>query len=42
VLAEGITFTVPTSWNGETCLRLCIVNPETTVKDIELVLETLK
>ena len=42
VLAEGVTFTVPTSWNGETCLRLCIVNPETTVKDIELVLETLK
>lgn len=42
VLAEGITFTVPTSWQGETCLRLCIVNPETTVKDIELVLETLK
>ena len=42
VLAEGITFTVPTAWNGETCLRLCIVNPETTVKDIELVLETLK
>lgn len=42
VLAEGITFTVPTSWNGETCLRLCIVNPETTVKDIDLVLETLK
>ena len=42
VLADGITFTVPTTWNGETCLRLCIVNPETTVKDIELVLETLK
>ena len=42
VLAEGITFTVPTSWNGETCLRLCIVNPETTVKDIDLVLETLR
>ena len=42
VLAEGITFTVPTSWQGETCLRLCIVNPETTVRDIELVLETLK
>lgn len=42
VLAEGLTFTVPTSWNGETCLRLCIVNPETTVKDIDLVLETLK
>lgn len=42
VLAEGITFTVPTSWQGETCLRLCIVNPETTVEDIDLVLETLK
>jgi glutamate/tyrosine decarboxylase-like PLP-dependent enzyme len=42
VLAAGITFTVPTSWQGETCLRLCIVNPETTEADIALVLETLE
>ena len=42
VLLDGLAFVVPTSWQGETCLRLCIVNPETTVKDIEMVLESLR
>lgn len=42
VLLEGTAFVVPTSWAGETCLRLCIVNPETTAADISLVLETLR
>lgn len=41
VLAEGVAFVVPTSWQGETCLRLCIVNPETTAADVALVLESL-
>ena len=42
VLADGITFAVPTSWKGETCLRLCIVNPETTPADIAMVLESMR
>lgn len=42
VLLDGLAFVVPTSWQGETCLRLCIVNPETTVQDIEMVLESLR
>jgi glutamate/tyrosine decarboxylase-like PLP-dependent enzyme len=42
VLAEGLAFVVPTSWEGESCLRLCIVNPETTAADVALVLESLR
>lgn len=42
VLMQGFAFVVPTSWKGETCLRLCIVNPETTVNDIAAVVEALK
>ncbi len=42
ILAEGVAFVVPTSWQGETCLRLCIVNPETTAADVALVLESLR
>ena len=41
-LMQGIAFVVPTGWMGETCLRLCIVNPETTAADIATVLETMK
>ena len=42
VLASGLTFAVPTSWRGSPCLRLCIVNPETTPHDVTLVLESLR
>jgi len=40
-LAEGLTLTVPTSWQGETVLRFCIVNPRTTVDDLAVILATL-
>ena len=40
-LESGLAFAVPTSWNGAPCLRLCIVNPETTPADVAMVLETL-
>lgn len=40
-LESGLAFAVPTSWNGVPCLRLCIVNPETTPADVAMVLETL-
>ena len=40
-LYDGRSFITPTSWHGETVLRLCLVNPVTTVDDIAFVLETL-
>lgn len=40
-LAEGRAFIVPSHINGETMLRLCIVNPRTTVDALESVLKTL-
>ena len=40
-LAEGKAFIVPSHINGETMLRLCIVNPRTTVEDLTSVLKTL-
>lgn len=39
---EGFCFVTPTKHLGETVLRFCIVNPRTTVEDIEMILETLK
>lgn len=41
VLMSGLAFVVPTSWHGETCLRLCIVNPETSSADIAKIIESL-
>ena len=41
VLLEGLTLTVPTSWNGETVLRFCFVNPRTTVDDVAAILASL-
>jgi glutamate/tyrosine decarboxylase-like PLP-dependent enzyme len=41
-LAEGRAFIVPSHINGETMLRLCIVNPRTTVEELLAVLRTLE
>jgi glutamate/tyrosine decarboxylase-like PLP-dependent enzyme len=41
-LAAGTSFVVPTSWDGETVLRLCIVNPRTTVDDIRAIVSSLQ
>jgi glutamate/tyrosine decarboxylase-like PLP-dependent enzyme len=41
MLVDGTAFVVPTSWAGETVLRICVVNPSTTVADIELLIESL-
>ena len=38
LLAEEIGFMVPTTWRGEMVFRVCIVNPLTTVADIEAVI----
>jgi L-2,4-diaminobutyrate decarboxylase len=36
------SFVVPTSWHGETVLRYCVVNPNTTVDDLAQILESLR
>jgi glutamate/tyrosine decarboxylase-like PLP-dependent enzyme len=40
-LAEQVAFVVPTAWHGETVLRYCVVNPNTTVDDLAAVIESL-
>lgn len=41
MLEKEFAFIVPTSYKGETVLRMCIVNPATTVDDISFVLDSL-
>jgi L-2,4-diaminobutyrate decarboxylase len=41
MLASGEAFVVPTSWDGETVLRICVVNPRTTVDDIAFLVDSL-
>jgi glutamate/tyrosine decarboxylase-like PLP-dependent enzyme len=41
MLAEGLAFVTPTSWNGEVVLRLCIINPLTSVDDLRLIVDSL-
>ncbi len=40
-LEAGHSFVVPTTWQGETVLRFCIVNPLTTIDDIREIVERL-
>ncbi len=40
-LDAGEAFVVPTTWHGETVLRLCIVNPLTTLDDIAVIIDSL-
>jgi glutamate/tyrosine decarboxylase-like PLP-dependent enzyme len=42
VLERGIAFVVPSTWQGETVLRMCIVNPRTTVAGLTRIFDTLK
>ena len=37
-LESGLAFVVPSSWNGETVLRFCIVNPRTTVEGLSQII----
>jgi L-2,4-diaminobutyrate decarboxylase len=41
LLDEGVAFVTPTSWNGEVVLRLCIINPLTSVDDIHIIVDSL-
>ncbi|KQX71833.1 MULTISPECIES: aminotransferase class I/II-fold pyridoxal phosphate-dependent enzyme [Aeromicrobium] len=40
--ARGIGLVTPTRFGGETTLRLCFVNPRTTVEDVDLILDSLE
>ena len=42
LLDLGTAFVAPTSFRGETVARLAILNPQTTVEDIELVLDSMR
>jgi len=42
LLADGVGFIVPTAWAGEMVLRICVVNPLTTVDDIRLIIDSLR
>jgi glutamate/tyrosine decarboxylase-like PLP-dependent enzyme len=41
-LESGLAFVVPSSWNSETVLRFCIVNPRTTVDGLAQIIDSLK
>jgi L-2,4-diaminobutyrate decarboxylase len=41
LLAEGYAFVTPTTHRGETCTRMAVVNPRTTVSDITGILATM-
>jgi glutamate/tyrosine decarboxylase-like PLP-dependent enzyme len=41
-LASGMAVVMPTVWNGEVALRICIVNPRTTIGDMEAVVDSLR
>jgi glutamate/tyrosine decarboxylase-like PLP-dependent enzyme len=40
-LISGHAFVVPTVWLGETVLRLCFVNPLTTINEVSDILDSL-
>jgi hypothetical protein len=40
-MARGVGVVLPTKHDGESCLRLCFVNPLTTREDVDLVLADL-
>ncbi len=42
MLTDGEAFVVPTTWAGETVLRICVVNPRTTIDDIRTIVESLR
>ncbi|MFZ0490007.1 MAG: pyridoxal-dependent decarboxylase [Salegentibacter sp.] len=38
---EGFALVTPTTWKKETVVRFCFINPDTTEKDIDMILDTL-
>ena len=42
MLAAGVAFVTPTSHAGKPCTRFAIVNPETTVNDLAVIIDSMK
>lgn len=42
MLREQEAFIMPTKWQGETVMRICIVNPQTTTDDIAAVIDAMR
>ncbi len=40
-LADDLTLTVATRWQGEHVLRFCFINPRTTLADVQMILDSL-
>ena len=38
---EGVALMVPTTWKGEPCMRICLVNPRTRLDDVRSLLDDL-
>jgi glutamate/tyrosine decarboxylase-like PLP-dependent enzyme len=41
LLREQVAFVLPTTWRGEKVMRLCFVNPNTTLDQVRAVLDTM-
>ncbi|PKD18445.1 glutamate decarboxylase [Salegentibacter salinarum] len=39
---DGFALVTPTTWKKETVVRFCFINPDTTEKDIDMILDTLE
>jgi glutamate/tyrosine decarboxylase-like PLP-dependent enzyme len=37
----GTALIVPTTWQGKSCMRICIVNPRTTIESLRVILDDL-
>ena len=38
---EGVALLVPTTWKGQPCMRICLVNPRTRLDDVRSLLDDL-
>ncbi len=41
MLDDGVALVVPSNFEGETILRICVVNPRTSVEDLQVVIDSL-
>ncbi len=41
LLEDQVAFVQPTSWNGEKVMRLCFINPRTTMDHVRPVLDAM-
>ena len=42
LLQRGEAFVVPSAYDGRPMIRMCVVNPRTTVEDLAAVIESLR